>query len=168
RLIPTMLRTTAIYTLFPYTTLFRSQEYKQVGVQDFLYAGMENTTLTIFSDSYMVDSIAQKDQSYFNVNAHELAHHWFGNMVTETESTHHWLQEGFATYYALLAAKEIIGDDHFYLELYKSAMDLEAQAPESLLNPKASSLTFYQRGAWVLVALRETIGDRSFKKTIKT
>ncbi|EKF56113.1 aminopeptidase [Galbibacter marinus] len=144
------------------------QEYKQVGVQDFLYAGMENTTLTIFSDSYMVDSIAQKDQSYFNVNAHELAHHWFGNMVTETESTHHWLQEGFATYYALLAAKEIIGDDHFYLELYKSAMDLEAQAPESLLNPKASSLTFYQRGAWVLVALRETIGDRSFKKTIKT
>src|SRR5690606_13586559 len=144
------------------------QEYKQVGVQDFLYAGMENTTLTIFSDSYMVDSIAQKDQSYFNVNAHELAHDWFGNRVTETESTHHWLQEGFATYYALLAAKEISGDDHFYLELYKSAMDLEAQAPESLLNPKASSLTFYQRGSWVLVALRETIGDRSFKKTIKT
>lgn len=144
------------------------QEYKQVGVQDFLYAGMENTTLTIFSDSFMVDTIAQKDHSYFNVNAHELAHHWFGNMITETEATHHWLQEGFATYYALLAAKEIFGDDHYYLELYKSAMDLKAQAPESLLIPTASSLTFYQRGAWVLVALRETIGERSFKKAIKT
>lgn len=144
------------------------QVYKQVGVQDFLYAGMENTTLTIFSDSYMVDTIAQKDHSYFNVNAHELAHHWFGNMITETEATHHWLQEGFATYYALLAAKEIFGDDHYYLELYKSAMELKAQAPESLLIPTASSLTFYQRGAWVLVALRETIGERSFKKAIKT
>lgn len=144
------------------------QEYKQVGVQDFLYAGMENTTLTIFSDSYMVDSIAQKDKSYFNVNAHEMAHHWFGNMVTETEATHHWLQEGFATYYALLAAKHIFGDDYFYHELYKSAKQLKAQAGESLLNPKASSLTFYQRGAWVLVALREKIGDRSFKKAMKT
>jgi len=144
------------------------KEYKQVGVQDFLYAGMENTTLTIFSDSYMVDSIAQMDKSYFDVNAHEMAHHWFGNMVTETEATHHWLQEGFATYYALLAAKHIFGDDYFYHELYKSAKELKAQAGESLLNPKASSLTFYQRGAWVLVALREKIGDRSFKKAMKT
>src|SRR5690606_40531037 len=57
---------------------------------------------------------------------------------------------------------------HYYLELYKSAMDLKAQTPESLLIPTASSLTFYQRGAWVLVALRETIGERSFKKAIKT
>lgn len=144
------------------------QEYKQVGVQDFLYAGMENTTLTIFSDSYMVDSIAQKDRSYCKVNAHEMAHHWFGNLVTETEATHHWLQEGFATYYALLAAKHIFGDDYFYYELFKSAMDLKAQKPESLLNPKAGSLTFYQRGAWVLVALRDKIGERSFKKAIKT
>lgn len=144
------------------------QEYKQVAVQDFLYAGMENTTLTIFSDAYMVDSVGVKDRSYFNVNAHELAHQWFGDMVTETHSTDHWLQEGFATYYALLAAKHIFGDDHFYLELYKSALDLEAQPGESLLNPKASSLTFYQRGAWVLVALRDKIGERSFKKSIKT
>src|SRR5690606_8308901 len=60
------------------------------------------------------------------------------------------------------------GDDYFYHELYKSAMELKAQAGESLLNPKASSLTYYQRGAWVLVALREKIGDRSFKKAMNT
>lgn len=146
------------------------QEYKQVGVQDFLYAGMENTSLTIFSDSYMVDSIAQIDHSYFEVNAHELAHQWFGNLVTETHATHHWLQEGFATYYALLAAKHIFGEDYFYSELYAAAMDLKelnARSPESLLNPQANSLTFYQRGAWALVALRDKIGDRNFKKAIK-
>ena len=58
------------------------QNYKQVPVKDFLYAGMENTSLTIFSDSHMVDSIGFIDKNYINVNAHELAHQWFGDLVT--------------------------------------------------------------------------------------
>ena len=71
------------------------QNYKQVPVKDFLYAGMENTGTTIFADSFVIDSIAFIDKNYVNVNAHELAHQWFGNLVTETSGTHHWLQEGF-------------------------------------------------------------------------
>ena len=86
------------------------QNYKQVPVRDFLYAGMENTTATIFSEAFVVDSIGFNDRNYVNVNAHELAHQWFGDLVTETEGTHHWLQEGFATYYAQLAEKEVFGD----------------------------------------------------------
>ncbi|MAU26924.1 MAG: aminopeptidase, partial [Muricauda sp.] len=82
------------------------QNYKQVPVHDFLYAGMENTTLTIFSNTYVIDSTAFIDKNYVNVNAHELAHQWFGNLVTETSGKHHWLHEGFATYYAYLAEKE--------------------------------------------------------------
>jgi len=146
------------------------QNYKQVPVKDFLYAGMENTSLTIFSDSHMVDSIGFIDKNYINVNAHELAHQWFGDLVTEESSTHHWLQEGFATYYALLAEKEIFGEDYFYEQLYNSAKqleDLNKNGGESLLNPKASSLTFYERGAWAIFALRNYIGDRAFKKSIK-
>jgi aminopeptidase N len=38
--------------------------------------------------------------AYTNVNAHELAHQWFGDLVTAQSGKHHWLQEGFATYYA--------------------------------------------------------------------
>ncbi|WP_417443999.1 M1 family metallopeptidase [Joostella sp.] len=149
---------------------FPWQNYKQVPVKDFLYAGMENTSLTIFSDSYLVDSIGFVDRNYINVNAHELVHQWFGDLVTEESSTHHWLQEGFATYYALLAEREIFGDDYFYEQLYNSAKQLEAlndNGGESLLNPKASSLTFYQRGAWAVFALRKKIGDRAFEKSVK-
>jgi aminopeptidase N len=147
------------------------QNYKQVPVHDFLYAGMENTSCTIFSDAFMVDDIGFNDKNYVNVNAHELAHQWFGNLVTATSGEHHWLQEGFATYYALLAERDIFGDNHYYFKLYESAVDLGRQdlAGEgtSLLNTKSSSLTFYQRGAWVLHALRGLVGDDVFKKAVK-
>ena len=93
------------------------QNYKEVPVKDFLYAGMENASATIFSDNLMVDDTAFIDRNFVNVNAHELAHQWFGDMVTETSGTHHWLQEGFATYYALLAEKSIFGEDYYYWQL---------------------------------------------------
>jgi aminopeptidase N len=147
------------------------QNYKQVPVHDFLYAGMENTSCTIFSDAFVVDSIGFNDKNYVNVNAHELAHQWFGNLVTATSEEHHWLQEGFSTYYALLAERDIFGDDYYHFKLYESAVDLGRQdiagQGTSLLNPKSSSLTFYQRGAWVLFALREKVGDQLFKQAVK-
>jgi aminopeptidase N len=147
------------------------QNYKQVPVHDFLYAGMENTSCTIFSDAFVVDSIGFNDKNYVNVNAHELAHQWFGNLVTATSGDHHWLQEGFATYYALLAERDIFGDDYFYFKLYESVVELGRQdiagAGTSLLNPKSSSLTFYQRGAWVLQALRTLVGDEVFGQSVR-
>lgn len=147
------------------------QNYKQVPVKDFLYAGMENTSATIFADSFVIDSIAFVDKNYVNVNAHELAHQWFGDLVTETSGTHHWLQEGFATYYALLAERDIFGDDYYYWRLYEYAQELleqdKAGQSTSLLDPKSSSTTFYKKGAWVLSILREKVGDKAFKKGVK-
>jgi aminopeptidase N len=144
--------------------------YKQGPVREFLYAGMENTSATLFNTRHVVDSIGFEDRSYTNVNAHELAHQWFGNLVTAESGKHHWLQEGFATYYALLAEKEIYGDDYFYSKLYESAQQLKfASRTDTIpvLNPKASSLTFYQKGAWALFVLHEAIGDKAFKKAVK-
>jgi aminopeptidase N len=148
------------------------QNYKQVPVKDFLYAGMENTSTTIFSDGFVVDSIGFVDKNYVNVNAHELAHQWFGDMVTETSGTHHWLQEGFATYYALLAERDVFGNDHYYWKLYEYAQELleqdKANGSTSLLDPKSSSTTFYKKGAWVLHMLREQVGGDAFKSAVKS
>nr|WP_299173501.1 M1 family metallopeptidase [uncultured Allomuricauda sp.] len=147
------------------------QNYKQVPVQDFLYAGMENTGATIFSNTFMVDSIAFTDKNYVNVNAHEMAHQWFGNLVTEQSGEHHWLHEGFATYYAYLAEKDIFGDEYFYWHLLETANALNNFSGEgngeALTDPSAGSLTFYEKGAWALVMLKERVGEMNFKQGIK-
>ncbi|MEE1899990.1 M1 family metallopeptidase [Flavobacterium rakeshii] len=145
--------------------------YRQIPVLDFLYAGMENTTSTIFSQDYVVDNIGFNDRTYVNVNAHELAHQWFGDLITAKSGEHHWLQEGFATYYALLAEQELYGEDHFYYELYQMAERLQ-QASQTdtvpILNEKASALSYYQKGAWALHVLREGVGHDAFRKAVKT
>ncbi|SHJ91380.1 M1 family metallopeptidase [Pseudozobellia thermophila] len=147
------------------------QNYKQVPVRDFLYAGMENTGTTIFSDTYVIDSTAFVDKNYVNVNAHELAHQWFGDLVTEKDGKHHWLHEGFATYYAYLAERHLFGDDHFYWKLFETAQELrqmsEAGRGQALTDPKASSLTFYEKGAWALAILRDRVGDAAYRKGVE-
>ncbi|SMG47331.1 M1 family metallopeptidase [Arenibacter troitsensis] len=170
---PTYRYTTAIFNFLekeigvPYPW----QNYKQVPVRDFLYAGMENTGTTIFSDSFVMDSVAFKDRNYVNVNAHEMAHQWFGDLVTEVDGSSHWLHEGFATYYALLAERALFGNEYYYWKLYESAMQLQEMTQEdrgeALMDPKASSLTFYEKGAWALHMLREQLGEEYFRQGIQ-
>jgi aminopeptidase N len=146
------------------------QIYKQVPVRDFLYAGMENTSATIFAREFVVDSIAFNDQNYIDVNAHELAHQWFGNLITAKSGKHHWLQEGFATYYALLAEKKILGEDYFYNILYEITQEIKASENTDstpILNEKASSMTFYKKGAFALFVLENEIGQKNFRKSVK-
>ncbi len=145
--------------------------YKQAPVKDFLYSGMENTTLTLFNDQFVVDSLGINDRNYTTVNAHEMAHHWFGNLVTAQSGKHHWLQEGFATYYALLAEKKLYGNEHFQVNLYEHVEALVRQEQNggsaAVLDENASSLTFYQHGAWALHALQDLIGEIRFRESVK-
>ena len=144
--------------------------YRQVPVRDFLYAGMENTTSTIFAQDFVVDEIGFNDRNYVNVNAHELAHQWFGDLITAQSGKHHWLQEGFATYYALLAERHLFGDDYFYEELNDYAEQLKRASKTDtipVMNEKASSLSFYKKGAWALHVMREDIGAKNFQNALK-
>jgi aminopeptidase N len=145
--------------------------YKQVPVKDFLHSGMENTSLTVFSDEFVNGALGAIDQPYVNVNAHELAHQWFGNLVTAQSGTDHWLHEGFASYYALLAERSLYGEAHYYMQLYNNAEKLYEQGQNgyatALLDPNSSSLTFYEHGAWALHALRDLVGDTAYRNSVK-
>lgn len=144
--------------------------YRQIPVRDFLYAGMENTTTTLFSRDFVEDSIGYNDRNYLNINAHELAHHWFGNLVTAQSGKDHWLQEGFATYYALLAEREVFGDNYFYKKFYDISRQVKQASKKDsipILNKKASSLSLYQKGGLALFALRESLGREKFNLAVK-
>ncbi len=145
--------------------------YRQVPVRDFLYAGMENVGCTTFDDDFIVNKNTFEEKNLINISAHELAHQWFGNLITERDSKHHWLHEGFATFYALKAEKHIFGNDYYYFKLYENAELLDRQNGQKnstpLVSKKANSLTYYQRGAWALVALENLVSAPNFKKIVK-
>ncbi len=144
--------------------------YRQIPIEDFLYAGMENTTSTLFSQDFVVDKTGFNDRNYSNVNAHELAHHWFGNLVTATSGKHHWLQEGFATFYALLAGRKLFGDAYFYNQMYLNAQQVKQASKKDtipIMSEKASSLSFYQKGSLALFFIYETVGSKNFQKIVK-
>ena len=84
----------------------------------------------------------------------ELAHHWFGNLVTATSRRNHWLQEGFATFYGLLAAQEVLGEDYLYAKLIETAQELEnhnlPDQGEAILDTGNSYLTYYFKGLGIV------------------
>ena len=112
------------------------------------------------------------DRSREWVVAHEVAHHWWGNSVTEDDWDHVWLSEGFATYFTLLFAEYSEGRDRF-VEGLESARErvfaFDADDPayrivhQDLADmSKVTSSQTYQKGAWVLHMLRGIMGDEPF------
>ncbi len=146
------------------------EQYSQVMVQDFMYGAMENTTATIFGDFFNVDSNAYLDRNYVSVNAHELTHQWFGDLITARTSADIWLQESFATYYPKQFFRELEGEDK-YSWLVKQDMISVLKAAETDNNPVRYSLAntarVYQKGSLVIDMLRYVLGDEEFKRVIK-
>ncbi|WKN30694.1 M1 family metallopeptidase [Porifericola rhodea] len=133
------------------------------------YGGMENAS-NIFYNQRLVDG----NKNIEALIAHEIAHQWFGNAVTEKSWEHLWLSEGFATYLSHMYIESTYGVDSLRGLLKKDKERVFAyynKAPNSaVVDPTETNLfqylnaNAYQKGAWVLHMLRERIGDRAFKK----
>src|SRR5688572_31276164 len=104
-------------TNYPY------DRYSQVTVQDFVYGGMENSSCTTLTLDTLHDEKAHLDFTSDYLISHELAHQWFGDLVTCSDWQHIWLNEGFATYCEALYWEAIKGKDEFQYHMMQTADD---------------------------------------------
>ena len=106
--------------------------------------------------------------------AHELAHQWFGDEITCKDWHHIWLNEGFATYSAVLFGEAVHGKD-FYTNKISTYMENSKNAVGSIWVEDISSVgnifdwnRSYTKGALVLHMLRGIVGDETFFNILKT
>ena len=148
---------------------FPWEKYAQVPVADYIYGAMENTTATVFGDFFHVDDRGYLDRSYVEVNAHELAHQWFGDYVTARSAAHMWLQESFATHYARFFVGKVFGADAYaWGRRTEHNMALSAGQKDNLpiVHPNPGYARVYQKGSAVLDMMRYTFGNEVYRKVI--
>lgn len=147
------------------------ESYSQIPVQNFMYGAMENTTATVYGDFYMVDSRSFLDRNYIGVDAHELVHQWFGDLITCRSDASMWMHENFATYYSALFDKEIFGKDYFDWERRgqeNAAIEQNKQDHYPIASSHAGGTRLYPQGAFVLNMLKYVVGGREeYNKAIK-
>lgn len=151
-------------------------KYDQTFVRDF-GGGMENITATTLTDTSIVDARTALDDTSDSLISHELAHQWFGDLVTTRTWAHIWLNESFATYFQALWRQKNLGEDTFIYADVRENQDQYLQAwaqgnrrpivtnnyadPDALFDSYA-----YPRGGAVLHMLRKTLGDDAFFRSI--
>jgi aminopeptidase N len=142
------------------------------------FGGMENSTAIVFSSTLfdprpnaLISRTFQIREGIVSLVAHEIAHQWFGDSVTQSTWSDLWLSEGFATYFAALFIRKSDGEAAFRAYMAKAREtylgnanstrtplhDTETEDLMRLLNPNN-----YQKGAWILHMLRAELGDSQF------
>ncbi len=151
-------------------------KYDQVTIVDFSAGGMENTTLTTLTHNTIFTTATENLQTSRRLDAHELAHQWFGDLVTCKDWSHLWLNEGFATYYTHLYEGHAFGRDAMLYGLYQDAEnrvlprndDKRPIVFNEYTNPMQQfDFRAYPKGGWVLHMLRCQLGDGLYRRCIQ-
>jgi len=131
--------------------------------------GMENTSSTTLGESTLHDDRAHLDTSSDGLVAHELAHQWFGDLLTCNDWAHLWLNEGFATYFEALWDEHHNGDADFAYNMMRKADRAKSGGKDKPVVDRmydSAGRQFdsraYSKGACVLHMLRRRLGDDVF------
>ena len=137
------------------------------------FGGMENATAIFYSDAAF-----RTGRMGEGLIAHETAHQWFGDAVTERDWPHLWLSEGFATYFAALWTRHAHGDSAFRREMDGNRAvvlaDTEAVRTYPVIDTAQRNLlallnaNSYQKGGFVLHMLRHQVGDSAFFAALRS
>ncbi len=155
-----------------------------IAIPDFESAAMENWGAITFRESYLLvdegnTSLSVKKR-IVEVIAHELAHQWFGNLVTMEWWTHLWLNEGFASYIPYLAIDRISPNwniwQEFTIGTLSTALKLDSlqnthPIEVEVYNPSEIGEIFdavsYSKGASVIRMLADYLGEKDFRNGLK-
>lgn len=142
----------------------------------FPYGGMENPRLT-----FATPTILAGDKSLVSLIAHELAHSWSGNLVTNATWRDFWLNEGFTTYLERRIVESVYGRDNEEMQAVLGRRTLEAllakfDARDQILHvdldgrdpDDGSTEVPYEKGALFLRYLEETVGRDKFDQFLKS
>ena len=152
------------------------EKYGHVLVEDFMFSGEENVSIATITDRTIHDARAQLDYSSDPLVAHELAHQWWGDLVSFRDWSHAWLSEGFATYFEMVYEEHARGHDaaarvlHDAQQLVVNSDRFDARRPVVCKSYGVPMDIFdnriYQKGACVLSMLRFVLGEELFWKSI--
>jgi aminopeptidase N len=135
---------------------------------------MENISLVSWDDRYVLDEDLHKEIGHLvdNVNVHEMAHTWFGDLVVVRDFAHAWLKESWATYMETCWIEHDRGRDAMLYDLWANAQAYFAEADEKYKRPIVtrkfnSSWSMYDQhlypgGAWRVHMLRCELGEEVF------
>lgn len=134
------------------------------------FGGMENAGAIFYGENTLTGN--RKNEALL---AHEIAHQWFGNAVTETDFSHIWLSEGFATYFTNRYLGSKYGADTFMQrrkEERQEALDFARKSPSTVVNPTPNLLYLlnahsYQKGGFILYMLAQELGDEVFMRGVR-
>jgi len=149
-------------------------KYDQSAIPDFTYGGMENVSATTQTDEALHSAGDEPQQSGRGLVAHELAHQWFGDLITTADWADAWLNEGMATYMESVETEKTRGRDAAQLEWIgqqEEAMAADHQQARPLVwgvyqghDPITLFFTghIYPKGAQLAHQLRRLLGDSLF------
>lgn len=152
-------------------------KYDQV-ISTYMGGGAEATTATLLGEGAVTDKNAEQDFSYERVIAHEIAHQWWGDLITLRSWEHTWLNESFGTYSDYLYTRNEYGADAGAYDLLGKKNQYLNEAHNRYIRPivfnryndpgdNFDSHT-YPKGANVLHLLRYILGDDAFFRTLST
>ena len=146
------------------------QKYDQVSVPS--GGGAESTSATAMTHAIMVDEAGAADFPAIGIVSHEIAHQWWGDLVTLRSWTHTWLNESFATYADYLYYRHERGDDEGAVNLESKLNAYLREAKTKYIRPIVTDryekpndmfdAHTYPKGARVLHMLRGMLGDEAF------
>ena len=146
-------------------------KYAQIVVDEFVSGAMENTTASVFYDALLVDDRALIDSHWDDIIAHELFHHWFGDLVTTESWANLTLNEGFASYSEYLWNEHRYGQDEAAYKLWEQGQNYLTEAETKQVNliryryadqEDMFDRHSYDKGSRVLHMLRSYVGDDAF------